>query len=238
MSTIAETKSVVLVSGANGGIGSAVAREMMAAGYCVSLGDMDVNALTETYGPQSDDRIHAEYDALKRESSQRWVDDTIAKFGRIDALINCSGSAERVTLFDDNEEALDRLWEINAKGPLRLTRQCLPYLEKSGRGRVINLVSLAGKRVKNTAVGYAMTKFALLGVTHSIRTVTWDKGIRATAICPGWVRTPMSTHCQTLEREDMTQPENVAELVRTVIELPNNAAIGELLINCEFEDVF
>jgi len=63
------------------------------------------------------------------------------------------------------------------------------------------------------------------------------KGVRATAVCPSFVRTAMSGYTSKVAPEDMIQPETMAELVRTLIELPNNAAIAELLVNCRLEDM-
>ncbi len=210
--------AVVMITGAAGGIGQAVARDLLEHGYCVSLGARSVNSLERVFGRETPERKHACFDAL----------------------VNCAGLAERVTLWDDNDEALDRLWAVNAKSPLRMTRLCIPHLEKTGRGRIVNLASLSGKRVRNSAVGYAMTKYALMAVTHSTRTLTWDKGIRCTAICPGWVRTPMSDNAKnpSVSPEDMITPDSIAHLVRTAIELPNSAAVAELSVNCEFEDLF
>lgn len=235
-----DQRTVVLISGADGGIGTPIVRDLLANGYRVSLGGLDTKYLAEIFGPANEDCFHAKFDAFDHASAATWIAETVERFGRIDALVNSIGSGERVTLTDDNEAALDRLWEINAKTPLRLARLCLPYLETCGRGRVVNIVSLGGKRIANVAVGYGMTKFALMGVTHAIRTHSWDKGVRATAICPGWVRTEMSQSSPTLEikSDEMIDPETIALLVRTAIELPNNAAIAEMIVNCEFEDLF
>lgn len=232
--------AVVMITGAAGGIGQAVARDLLEHGYCVSLGARSVNSLERVFGRETPERKHACFDALDPRTASDWVDGTVKQFGRIDALVNCAGLAERVTLWDDNDEALDRLWAVNAKSPLRMTRLCIPHLEKTGRGRIVNLASLSGKRVRNSAVGYAMTKYALMAVTHSTRTLTWDKGIRCTAICPGWVRTPMSDNAKnpSVSPEDMITPDSIAHLVRTAIELPNSAAVAELSVNCEFEDLF
>lgn len=231
---------VALISGADGGIGRMIAKNLIDNGYRVSLGALDPSALSELFGSEAESQLYSKFDALDHGSAQDWVDRTVDHFGQIDVLINCAGHAEKVTLYDDNDDALDRLFAINAKAPLRLTRLCLPELEKTGHGRVVNLVSLAAKRVRNSAVGYAMSKYALLGVTHATRTLTWDKGVRATAICPGWVRTEMAMNGvgRQIEAEDMTSPETLAHLVRTTIELPNSAAIAELIVNCEFEDLY
>ena len=235
-----EAGRVAVVSGAGGGIGRALVRELATHGYRLSLGDLNTDQLVELHGAATDRQIYAVFDAFRPETAQEWISKTLDHFGRIDALVNCLGSGERVTLYDDNDAGLDRLWAVNVKAPARLTRLCLPHLEQARSGRVVNIVSLGGKRVRNTALGYAMTKFALMGLTHATRTATWDVGIRATAICPGWVRTETALTSPTLKikPEQMIAPETIAHLVRTTIELPNNAAIAEVLVNCEFEDVF
>ena len=229
--------SVVLVSGANRGIGAAIARELMDQGYHVSLGSRQPDSLVETHGRPDRRRLYAAFDAFRNDTAEKWVNATLERFGRIDALVNNAGSGEQVTLHDDNEEALDRLWTVNVKAPLRLIRLCLPHLEESGKGRIVNLVSMSGKRVRNGFVGYNMTKFALMGLTHTVRHVTWDKGVRATAICPSFVRTEMSAYSDKITPDEMIQPETLARLVRTTIELPNNAAVAELLVNCRREDM-
>ena len=233
-------KSVIMVSGSDGGIGSAIVSELIDHGYRLSLASMDTGLLVEKFGPETPDRIYQPFNAFERGSAEAWVDRTAKTFGQIDGLVNAIGLGLRVTIMDDNDEGLDKLWEINVKTPLRLARLCMPYLEACGKGRVVNLVSLGGKRIRNVAVGYGVTKFAALGLTHSIRTYGWDKGIRATALCPGWVKTSTSLKSPTLKIQplEMTQPETVAHLVRTAIELPNNAAMAEMVVNCEFEDLF
>jgi NADP-dependent 3-hydroxy acid dehydrogenase YdfG len=237
---MANQMPVILVSGSDGGIGSAIVAELIEHGYRLSLGSMDTSLLVEKFGPETPDRIYQPFNAFERGSAEAWVDRTAKTFRQIDGLVNAIGLGLRVTIMDDNDEGLDKLWEINVKTPLRLARLCMPYLEACGKGRVVNLVSLGGKRIRNVAVGYGVTKYAALGLTHAIRTYGWDKGIRATALCSGWVRTSTSLKSPTLKIEphEMTQPETVAHLVRTALELPNNAAMAEIVVNCEFEDVF
>lgn len=237
---MANKKPVILVSGSDGGIGAAIVTELSEHGYRLSLAAMDTGALVEKFGPETPDKIYQPFNAFERGSAEAWVDRTAKTFGQIDGLVNAIGLALRVTIMDDNDGDLDKLWEVNVKTPLRLARLCMPYLEACGKGRVVNLISLGGKRIRNVSVGYGMTKFAALGLTHAIRTYGWDKGIRATALCPGWVRTSMGLKSPTLkiQPEAMTDPATIALLVRTALELPNNAAMAEMVVNCEFEDVF
>jgi len=106
------------------------------------------------------------------------------------------------------------------------TRRCLAAIAD---------FSLSGKRVANDHVAYSMSKFAVLALTHSTRRIGWDKGVRATAICPSFVRTDMTASTDKIAPEDMIDPADLAELVATVIALPNTASISELLVNCRLE---
>lgn len=237
MHTSPQDAPVIMVSGANRGIGAAIVRDLLQHGYRLSLGARDVAKLEAAFGAPGEMLRYHRFDAFEPETAKAWVDGTVSDFGRIDGLVNNAGSGEQVLLTDDNEEALDRLWAVNVKAPLRLTRLCLPHLEETGRGRIVNIVSMSGKRVRNGFVGYNMTKFAVMGLTHTTRHVAWEKGVRATAICPSFVRTEMSSYTSKVKPEDMIQPETMAELVRTAIELPNNAAMAEMLVNCRLEDM-
>lgn len=227
---------VALISGANRGIGAAVAHELAAHGWRVSLGARDLATLDAAFGPPTETRLHCRFDAADKASAEAWVSDSVAAFGRIDALINNAGTNERVTIMDDDDEALDRIWSINVKAPLRMTRLCLPYLEQTGSGRIINVASMSGKRVRNPHVGYNMSKYAVMGLTHTTRFIGWDKGVRATAVCPSFVRTDMTADATRVTPDEMIQPEDLARLIRTTIELPNTAAIAELLVNCTYEN--
>ncbi len=228
---------VVLVSGANRGIGSAVARCLHNKGYALSLGVRDVEALQGRLGDLVDHRVLVQrYDAEDPRSSEAWIAATLARYGRIDALVNNAGIIGPARI-EDGEEAFDRLWAVNVKGPLRMIRLCLPHLKASGSGRIVNVASLSGKRVINDNAGYAMSKFAVMALTDAARRVAWDEGVRSTAICPGLVATDMTAAVSSVSSADMTQPEDVAELVALAIALPNTAAVAELLVNCRLESL-
>src|SRR5690606_16857260 len=127
------------------------------------------------------------YDADSMKSAEAWIAGTMDRWGRIDALVNAAGINTMATLADEDEAALDALWLVNVKAPMRLIRLAWPHLVASGTGRVVNVASLSGKRVANANIGYAMTKHALVALTHRVRQEGFDDGIRATALCPGFV---------------------------------------------------
>ena len=221
---------VAMVSGASRGIGRAIAERLRARGFRVSAGVRNPASVAA-----ADDVLVQRYDAERAEDARAWVDATMQRFGRIDALVNAAGiSSPRTRLTEDDEKSLDAMWRVNVKGPLRLIRAALPHLKAAREGRVINVSSLSGKRVANENFGYAMSKFALIALTQAVRRDGWDAGIRATALCPGFVATDMSAYSG-VPREQMTQPEDMAVLAETLILLPNTATVGELLVNWRLE---
>jgi NAD(P)-dependent dehydrogenase (short-subunit alcohol dehydrogenase family) len=231
---------VIMVSGAAGGIGQAVARCLHAKGYAVSLADLDLLALDTAVADLDGPRpmIHA-YDARDLASAQAWVAATLARYGRLDGLVNCAGISVAGGIEEADEAAFEAQWAVNARGPLRMTRLALPHLEAAGNGRIVNLVSLSGKRVDGLAVGYNMSKFAMRGLSHTTRGAAWEAGVRVTAVCPGWVNTGMAARDSApLAPEDMIQPADLAELIATAIALPNSASISELVVNCLYESAF
>lgn len=229
---------VVMVSGANRGIGLAIARSLHDKGYTLSLGARDPAALERvTVGFDSGRVLRCVYDATKPATNEAWVAATVERFGRIDALVNNAGIAPMVRIEDPDESKLDQLWAVNVKAPLRMIRLALPHLRKSGSGRVVNVASLSGKRVKNENVGYAMSKFALVAMTHALRLVGWSDGVRATALCPGFVATDLTARVTKVARHDMIDPADLAELAAAVIALPNNSVVAELLVNCQLEEM-
>lgn len=225
------TGRVAMVSGATRGIGRAVTERLLAAGYTVSAGVRDPSRL-----PAHERLTGHAFDAASPGSADAWVAATLARHGRIDALVNAAGINPRGTLLDPDESAFDAMWTVNAKGPMRVIRAAWPHLVAAGEGRVVNISSLSGKRVRNDNLGYAMSKFAVMALTQEVRRQGWDLGIRATAVCPGFVDTDMTSHVTKVSRESMSRPEDIAALIEAVLRLPNTATVAELLVNCRHED--
>jgi NAD(P)-dependent dehydrogenase (short-subunit alcohol dehydrogenase family) len=222
---------VAMVSGAARGIGRAVTERLLAAGYTVSAGVRDASRL-----PVHDRLTAHAFEASAPGSAAAWVAATMARHGRIDALVNAAGINPRAAMLDADETNFDAMWTVNAKGPMRVIRAAWPHLVAAGEGRVVNVASLSGKRVRNENLGYAMSKFAVMALTQEVRRQGWEHGIRATAVCPGFVDTDMTSHVTKVGRDAMTRPEDIAALVEAVLRLPNNATVAELLVNCRHED--
>ena len=232
-------KKVVMISGANRGIGKVLAEKLSEEGYLLSLGIRNPVSLPDSLSSISGTQLLCNsYDAKIPQSAKSWVDGTIDHFGRIDVLINNAGILHSIGIEDDSEELLDEMWEVNAKAPLRLTRLAFPYLRKSGSGRIIDIISMSGKRVKGNWVGYSMSKYAALAASHTARFQGWEDGIRVTAVCPGYLQSEMTAiHAPSVKQETMSRPRDIARIVSTLLTLPNESHVPEVMMNCMLETV-
>ncbi|WP_110670227.1 SDR family NAD(P)-dependent oxidoreductase [Salinicola halophilus] len=225
------TAPVAMISGANRGIGAAIADTLYAAGWRVSLGCRTPPAEQ----PTRDGWRVCHYDALDADSGRAWVEETVRAFGRIDALVNNAGILSRSSVLEADSDEFDRVMAVNARAPMLLTQQAWPYLCEADQGKVVSIVSLSGKRVKSAGSGlYAMSKFAAQAFVHGLRHCSAETRVRATAICPGPVATDMAV-AGGLDGDGITQPADVARVVQMVLDLPPSAAIAEIPIHWQVE---
>ena len=227
---------VVMISGANRGIGRATARLLAEQGYLLSLGARDPAALDTAAADLPGDRVlTCAWDATDRAASKAWVARTLERFGRLDAVVANAGLSLPARLEDEDETAYDAMWEVNFKGPLRLVRAAMPALRQAGTGRIIVLASLSGKRLLSESLGYPASKFAAVALVHAVRRAGWQDGVRATAVCPGMVDTDMVADRTTPPGEFKIEPETIAASMAYLLGLPNSAVVAELLVNSRLE---
>ncbi len=226
---------VVMVSGGGRGLGAAITRALIDAGWTVSLGLRDL-----TQAKQFGDAVSAHpFDATDPASAPAWVEATVAQHGHLDALVNNAGIMKMVDFNNGSEDDLDDMWGINVKAPFRLIRAALPHLKACGTGRVVNIASTDAKRYRQgTSIGYSMTKHALLAMTQAVRAAGYDDGVRATALCPGAIDTDLIAGVPgATPKADRLQPDTVAGLVTMLLALPNQASVPDLIANTRYESL-
>ncbi len=162
-------RDFALVTGGDSGIGKAIVEALAAAGY-------EVASASRRSGVDLCDRA-----ALDR---------LVKSLPRLDLLVNNAGMAESAPLERLSDEAWDRHLALNATAPFLLVRAALPLLRRSPRPRVVNVASTAALRGSPYIAAYAASKHALLGLTRVLAVEL--KGIAVSAVCPGYVDSPLT----------------------------------------------
>ncbi|AKE88372.1 SDR family NAD(P)-dependent oxidoreductase [Rhodococcus aetherivorans] len=177
-----------IVTGAAGGIGSAVARGLAASGAFVVALDADAkvaDVATEIKGSSLCG------DLTDPAFSARAVELAVETSGHLDILVNAAGIQLRTTAIDVDEDAWQRLVDVNLSATYRLTRQAAKALIET-RGSVVNIASLSADRAVAGIVPYGATKAALTQLGKGLAVELGPLGVRVNTIAPGYIETPMT----------------------------------------------
>ena len=187
---------VAIVIGGAGDIGKAIAQTYAAAGASVVISSRKQENLdkaaeeikAETGGKVLGIASHI----AKMEESKSLVEKVMKEFGRIDILVNSSGSSFMVPLLDMEEWQWDAVMNVNVKGPFFLAQQIAPIMKEQGGGNIINITSYMGVRVEESLGAYCISKAAVMHMTR-VMAKEWGKyNIRVNAIAPAWVHSRLS----------------------------------------------
>jgi short-subunit dehydrogenase len=146
----------------------------------------------------------------------------------MDVLVNSAGIGIGGSFAEQDTKKIDLQLDVNLRATLVVTREALPLLREA-RGSILTLASIAGTIPVPGLAIYGATKAALISWTSSLNREEAENGVRATALCPAFVATPM-TDWTGLPAEEMIQPEDVVELARTVLRLTPRARVAEIVI--------
>ena len=173
------TDKVAIVTGAADGMGRGIARRFLDEGARVLA--TDVNAAGLAFA--DDDRVATVITDITAEgASDKIVNTALARFDRIDIVVNAADVFELMPLDDLDLAAWSRMWAVNLEGPLRLCVAALPALKACGAGRIVNIASVSAARARSGFGPYAMTKHALAGLTVSLAVEFGRYGITANSI--------------------------------------------------------
>jgi 3-oxoacyl-[acyl-carrier protein] reductase len=162
------------------------------------------------------------------EAAVRAVAEHADRFGGLDVLVNSAGLGIGGTVESLVTKHVDLQLAVNLRGLLLITREAIPHLKKS-RGWVINLASIAGTEATPGLTVYGATKAAVIALTRSLNAEVEGDGVRAVAICPGFVDTPMA-EWSGIDPDAMIRPEDCAEIVRMCLRLSPAARIPQVVV--------
>ena len=185
---------VALVTGANGGIGSATALKLGMNGFKVILNyhvNKD-NAVEIASSLGEENTLLIEADITNIEAVNEMVSKTLEKFGRIDVLVNNAGITRDRTFVKMSKEEWDEVINVNLNGVFNVTKAVIGIMIEQGSGTIINISSIVGEIGNFGQTNYSASKAALIGFTKSLAKEVARKGIRVNAIAPGFVDTEMT----------------------------------------------
>jgi NAD(P)-dependent dehydrogenase (short-subunit alcohol dehydrogenase family) len=186
---------VILMTGAAGGIGAELSKGMAGAGAVMCNCDISERSLAELANAIVSEGGAAEsyvMDVTDKKSIQAAVDAAAAKFGRIDVLVNVAGINKREGFLDVLEETYDRIMDINLKGVFLVTQAVVPHMMKRRAGSIINIGSHNATAMLGGCAVYGATKSGVVALTRSMAVEWAEWGIRANAISPGHILTPLT----------------------------------------------
>ena len=217
-------EAIAVVTGGASGIGRAIAARLDADEFRLAVLDQDVSGAAQSAGEAG---LALEVDVGDFAGVQRAIGEVVEHFGRIDVLVNnagITGSKRATTCHETPVEEWDRVNAVNLRGPFLCSKTVLPIMMSQKAGHIINIVSIAGMVPTPGRCAYSASKGGALLLTKSIAIDYAASGIRANAVCPGFVQTPMTQwrldrpelHQDVVENIPLgrvAQPEEVAEVV-------------------------
>ncbi len=236
---------VVLITGSSRGIGNAIAREFVKGkAKVVVCGSKLDNAKVAVEDIKKDLNVTLDYllpvGLNMKDSSdmKRVVDEIIAKWGRIDVLINNAGITSNVSLLDSTDEEFQEMFDINFFGVVSLTREVVKYMKDTG-GSIINTSSMVGVYGGTNQSAYASSKFAINGLTKSLAKELGKYNIRVNAVAPGVVGTDMVKENVTEEMKaglvrmtplgKMAEPKDLAGIYLYLASDASNFTTGQII---------
>jgi NAD(P)-dependent dehydrogenase (short-subunit alcohol dehydrogenase family) len=215
-----------LVTGGSSGIGQAIARMLRDEGYDLTLASRTREKIEAAAAELGAQPIAA--DMSKEADCVRAVEEHVARFGGLDLLVNSAGIGIAGTVESLQAKHIDLQLGVNLRGLLLVSREAIPHLKKT-KGWIVNLASIAGTTPTPGLTVYGATKAAVIALTRSQNAELDADGVRAIAICPGFVATPMA-EWSGLAPEEMIQPEDCAEIVRMCLRLSARARIPQIVV--------
>jgi NAD(P)-dependent dehydrogenase (short-subunit alcohol dehydrogenase family) len=226
-----------LVTGGSSGIGLAMARALGEEGFAVTVSSRRPEKLEGAAEELRSAGVEVEAVAanlVEEEDVVRMVDAHRERFGRLDVLANNGGVGIGQPMAEIQTKHLDMQIAVNLRSYVIATREALPMLREAGaehgKALIANTSSIAGKSGQGWLSVYSATKAGVIGFSQATQKEVGGEGIQVTALCPGFVDTPMTEFVrEQVSQEEMIRPEDIAEGVRFLLRTSPACQVPEIV---------
>jgi NADP-dependent 3-hydroxy acid dehydrogenase YdfG len=234
---------VALVTGASSGIGEGAALALAAAGASVAVSGRRrerLDALVAKIDGAGGTAVALPGDVAVEADAMKSVEDTIARFGRIDILVNSAGVNEAGGVESLTLEQWRRVIDINLYGTLYTCKAAVPHMKVQGSGDIINISSTSGRRAAGLFGPYSTSKFGVTGLTEGLRQEVGQAGIRVSIIEPGATESEIANSITDpkwremikahVSKDGAMKASDIAEAILFIVGLPRRANVSQILI--------
>lgn len=230
---MADYHKTAVITGATSGIGKAVAEALAADGYGLVITGRNETVLKDLAGTLGCGFICSEINEASL--PQRLYQMSLNRFGRCDVLINNAGMIESGDIATIDIDRVSEMVRTNVEAPFRFVYTFVKKFLGNRKGHIINISSVMGTKVRETAGAYAGTKYAIEALSEALRMELADTDIKITCIEPGLVRTQLHRKWEKHPSEALgipnpLNPEDIAEVVRDVLSKPDRLYMPRVMI--------
>jgi len=211
---------VVAITGAARGIGRATAQACAGAGMQVAIGDVDLASAQQTASELGAGTIAVALDVCDRASVARFLDETEARLGPVDVLVNNAGIMPLKPLVDESDSTARRQVDINVHGVLHGMKEALPRMLARNSGQIVNIASMAGRIGFSGGATYSGTKHFVVGVSEAARAELRGSAVQITCVMPVVVRTELSSGLPPGVIIKHIEPDDVAAAILAALRSP------------------
>ncbi len=225
---------VALVTGGGQGLGASICEVLAESGAIAIAADIRLQQAEKVVKELQEKGLEAlalPLDVTDEKQIETVVQEIIQQYGRIDILVNNAGTDMTLPIEELAVADIDRVLNVNLRGPFILSKLILPLMKQQGSGHIINIASTAAKRVWPNATAYHASKWGLLGLSHALHVEARPHKVKVTAVLAGGMQTPfILDRFPDTPLENLQDPRNVAETVRFVLLQPDESVIPEVMV--------